>query len=170
MNDRLNRNALRTPHGMIAPMAPPEPPVYSRRGGRLLQFLSGLLTFVLFVAVGAGFTLYMVQRQFGQAGPLTTDKVVTVKGGSQAVAAILEREGVISQPTLFVIAVQVSGAKDNIRAGEYLFKQRASLNEVIDTLVSGKSVLHSVTIPEGLTSAPIVARLKDTHVLARAAG
>jgi peptidoglycan lytic transglycosylase G len=166
MNDRLNRNGLRSPHGLITPMAPPEPPVYSRRGGRFLQFLSGLLTFILFVAVGAGLMLYMVQRQFGQAGPLPTDKVVTVKGGSQAVAAILEREGVISQPTLFVIAVQVSGAKDNIKAGEYLFKQRASLNEVIDTLVSGKSVLHSVTIPEGLTSEQIVARLKDSEVLA----
>jgi UPF0755 protein len=166
MNDRSYRNGLRSPHGLIMPMAPPEPPMQSRRGGRILHVLSGFLTFILIVALGAGFALYLVQRQFAQPGPLPTDKVVSVKGGSQAVAATLEREGVISQPTLFVFAVQLSGAKDNIKAGEYLFKQRASLNEVIDTLASGKSVLHSVTVPEGLTSEQIVARLKDSDVLA----
>ncbi len=146
-------------------MAPPEPPLRARRGGRIFHFLSGLLTFLLIVAVGATFVVYLVQRQFSEPGPLPADKVVVVKGGSQTVAAALEREGVISHPMLFVIGVQLSGDKDAMKAGEYLFKQRASLNEVIDTLVSGKSVLHTITIPEGWTSEQVAQRLRDSDVL-----
>jgi UPF0755 protein len=146
-------------------MAPPEPPLRARRGGRIFHFLSGLLTFLLIVAVGATFVVYLVQRQFSEPGPLPADKVVVVKGGSQTVAAALEREGVISHPMLFVIGVQLSGDKEAMKAGEYLFKQRASLNEVIDTLVSGKSVLHTITIPEGWTSEQVAQRLRDSDVL-----
>ena len=59
----------------------------------------------------------------------------------------------------------LEGNRSKVKAGEYLFKQNASLRDVIDTLVSGKQVLHAITIPEGLTSEQIVERIRESDVL-----
>ncbi len=39
------------------------------------------------------------------------------------------------------------------------------MNEVIDIITSGRSVEHTITIPEGLTSEQIVERLKENDLL-----
>jgi UPF0755 protein len=56
-------------------------------------------------------------------------------------------------------------ASGSLRFGEYQFKQNASLREVRETIVEGRSILHSITIPEGLTSEQIVQRLKENEIL-----
>src|SRR5436190_1873580 len=53
-----------------------------------------------------------------------------------------------------------------LKPGEYSFQRNASLRDVIGTIVEGKVVQHSVTIPEGLTSEQIVARLTDNDIFA----
>jgi UPF0755 protein len=59
----------------------------------------------------------------------------------------------------------MEGRRDSVKAGEYLFHAKASMHDVIDTLISGKQILHAVTIPEGLTSEQIVQRLRNSDVL-----
>ena len=49
-----------------------------------------------------------------------------------------------------------------LKSGEYLFPKRASVRDVVETMVEGKVVQHLVTIPEGLTSEQIAARLGFT--------
>jgi UPF0755 protein len=51
-----------------------------------------------------------------------------------------------------------------LKPGEYEFRKNASLRDVIGTIVEGKVVQHAVTIPEGLTSEQIVARLSDNDI------
>jgi UPF0755 protein len=51
-----------------------------------------------------------------------------------------------------------------LKSGEYLFQKNASLRDVINTIVEGKVVQHAITIPEGLTSEQIVARLQDNDI------
>jgi UPF0755 protein len=51
-----------------------------------------------------------------------------------------------------------------LKPGEYSFQKSASLRDVIGIIVEGKVVQHSVTIPEGLTSEQIVARLTDNEI------
>jgi UPF0755 protein len=162
------RIAPRSPSESIKPMtAPPPPPKIQRerRRGGFLSRLSGAFTFILLAAVIIGGAVYIGRLEFQLPGPLQDDKVVIVRGGSQTVAQTLEREGVISQPLMFVVGLHVYGIKDKIKAGEYLFRARSSLKDVMDVLVSGKSVLHSITIPEGLTSEQIVARLMENDLL-----
>ncbi len=53
-----------------------------------------------------------------------------------------------------------------MKAGEYLFKQGATVQDVIDLMVSGKAILHAITIPEGLTSEEAVERLRQDDLLA----
>src|SRR6201999_1994655 len=55
-----------------------------------------------------------------------------------------------------------------LKPGEYEFRKNASLRDVIGTIVEGKVVQHSVTIPEGLTSEQIVARLSDNDIFSGA--
>src|SRR5689334_5521241 len=55
-------------------------------------------------------------------------------------------------------------ASSELKPGEYAFQKHASLRDVIGTIVEGKVVQHSVTIPEGLTSEQIISRLTDNEI------
>jgi UPF0755 protein len=56
-------------------------------------------------------------------------------------------------------------ARTDLKFGEYLFPRHASVRDVIETMVEGKVVQHSITLPEGLTSEQIVRRLLDSDIL-----
>ena len=82
------------------------------------------------------------------------------------IAELLTREGVIDVHRLvFVGGVFALKARSDLKAGEYLFSKRASVKDVIETIVEGKVVQHQITIPEGLTSEQIVARLLENDLL-----
>src|SRR5450756_636888 len=74
-------------------------------------------------------------------------------------------EGVIDNNRwAFIGSVFALKARADLKPGEYAFQKNASLRDVIGTIVEGKVVQHSVTIPEGLTSEQIVARLTDNEI------
>ena len=102
-----------------------------------------------------------------EPGPLAADKVLYIAPGTEVpdIIAELDREGVIDSPFMLNVALLLEGNRSKLKAGEYLFKQNASLRDVIDTLISGKQVLHAITIPEGLTSEQIVERLRNSDIL-----
>ncbi len=154
----------RSPSEALEPDRAPEPPRGSR--GRpqhpLVVFLNRLITFLLIASICVGALAYVVRRQFDQPGPLTYPTVFVVARGEgvDAVAKRLEREGIISDRWTFRIAALYFKVHNKIKAGEYNVKVNASLRDVLDTLVEGKSILSGVSIPEGLTSYQIVERLK----------
>src|SRR6202000_1594158 len=61
-------------------------------------------------------------------------------------------------------AVFALRARADLKPGEYQFQKNASLRDVISTIVDGKVVQHSVTIPEGLTSEKTVALLSCNDI------
>lgn len=162
-----SRRGVQSPNDALQPERLPPPPRPKKRRPGLLAAMSGFLTFLLVGFFVAGFTLVSLQRKVREAGPLTADKVLYIAPGTDVpdIIAKLESEGVISNPLLMNVALFVEGARSKLRAGEYLFKQGASLQDVMDTLVSGKQILHPITIPEGLTSEQIVQRLRDNDIL-----
>ena len=82
------------------------------------------------------------------------------------IADLLNREGVMDVHRLvFIGGVFALKARSELKAGEYLFPKRASVQDVVETIVEGKVVQHQLTIPEGLTSEQIVARLLENDVL-----
>jgi UPF0755 protein len=68
-------------------------------------------------------------------------------------------------PTIFIGGVIALKARAELKSGEYLFPKHASVRDVVETMVEGKVVEHSLTVPEGLTSEQIVRRLLDTDLL-----
>jgi UPF0755 protein len=160
------RGALSPAEALHPEDAPPPPPQKKRKPSRL-GAASGFLTFLLAAALLAGVGAVFADRAVRAPGPLPADKVVYIQQGSDSDQIIeqLQTLGVIDSPFLFTLTLFVEGARSKLKAGEYLFKQNASLQEVIDTIVSGKAILHSLTIPEGLTSQQIVERLRDSEFL-----
>ena len=136
-----------------------------RQGG--LSLISDGFSFVLVALVAGIFGLVSIRHVLNEPGPLRADKVVYFPPRTDALEMIsqLEREGVIDNPTLMNVTLLVENKIGKVKPGEYLFKQAASIREVIDELVNGRQVLHSVTIPEGLTSEQIAQRLRDSDIL-----
>jgi len=136
------------------------------RGG-LLSMMSGLLTFAVVIGGIMVFGLISVAREVEKPGPLEADKVVLIPKGTDTsgMSALLTKEGVIEHPLLFELYSYLNRSKGKLKAGEFLFKTGTSVAAAVDTLIGGKSILHSITIPEGLTSEQIVGRLRDNDIL-----
>ena len=129
--------------------------------------MSGVLTLGLVVAGVLVFGLLALERRVEENGPLAQDKVVLIpKGtGTAELAALLAKEGVIADPNLFEIYAYLHRGKGQLKAGEFQFRAGTSVEEAIDTLVQGKAIQHAFTIPEGLTSEQILARLRENELL-----
>ena len=136
-----------------------------RRGS--LSLMSDGFSFLLVALVAGIFGLVSIRHVLNEPGPLRADKVVYFPPRTDALEMIsqLEREGVVDNTFLMNATLLVENKIGKVKPGEYLFKQAASLREVIDELVNGRQVLHSVTIPEGLTSEQITQRLRDNDIL-----
>lgn len=166
------RAGLQSAKQKLQPKTPPAPPPPPKRREGTLSALSGFLSFLLLVGVGGAFGLIAVQHKLREPGPLAVEKVVYIPPraeGSESFAqqtiSQLEREGVIDSPVLMEATLFIERGYGKLQSGEYLFKQRASLRDVIDILVNGRQLLHSITIPEGLTSEQIVQRLRESDFL-----
>jgi peptidoglycan lytic transglycosylase G len=129
---------------------------------------NAVISALVLIALAAGITLFFGKQRFEAPGPLAADRIVNIPRGSgmRDIADILSREGVIDQPWLFIGGVLVLKAREDLKAGEYEFKAHSSTRDVVATIVEGKVVAHQVSIPEGLTSEQIVARLRQDDVLA----
>jgi UPF0755 protein len=130
----------------------------------------GNAIFTLLVAVGlvGGGAIAVGKTRLEAPGPLREDKVVVIppRSGIMDIADLLTREGVIEEHRLiFIGGVFALNARSELKAGEYVFTKQASVRDVVQTIVDGKVVQHQITIPEGLTSEQIVARLLDNDIL-----
>ena len=128
---------------------------------------NAVLTLLVLIALVTGLAVAVGKTRFEAAGPLDRDRVVNIPRGLgiKDIADLLQREGIIDQPYVFMGGVFALKARDELKYGEYLFHRQASLRDVVDTLIQGKEIQHQVTIPEGLTSEQIVARLLEHDIL-----
>jgi len=157
---------LRSPRAALEPEKVPAPNRRSKRVRHPLVIAgNAVFTVLVLTAIVVGAALYVGKQRFDAPGPLAADKVVNIPRGLgiKDIASLLEREGVIDQPYVFIGGVMVMKARGGLKHGEYRFTKHASLADVVDTIIEGKVVQHALTIPEGLTSEQIVARLlQDT--------
>jgi peptidoglycan lytic transglycosylase G len=124
----------------------------SRRG-------SGILLALLLIVGGAAGVGAWAWRDYRAPGPLTAAKTVVLPRGESVlvVARRLARNDVVANPWSFVAGLYLSGEAHRLKAGEYHFAAQMSGAAVARLIASGKVVEHRLTIPEGLTSAAIVA-------------
>jgi UPF0755 protein len=160
----------RSPRAALEPEQVPPPPKRSE-GARNPFVIVGnaVITIVLLLMIGIGGGYIYGKQKIEAPGPLQQDKIVNIppRAGMTDIADILQREGVIDNNRwAFIGSVFALKARSDLKPGEYSFQKNASLRDVIGTIVEGKVVQHAVTIPEGLTSEQIVARLSDNDIFA----
>lgn len=120
-----------------------------------------LVAVLLLVAAigGIGWGLY---RQATGPGPLREARTLVIPPhtGLADIAKLLAQRGVIRYPLSFEFAAAITGQSVTLLAGEYEFPPGVSPMQAVDILASGKTVKHRLTIPEGLTSAEVVALVR----------
>ncbi len=161
--------ALEPTRGPVRPVGPRR----KRRARKLnpwLRFINTLLTLTAIGLTLFGGGAYWLSTELNREGPLREARNVIVPRGEGAhdIAKRLESDGIIASQQMFVgnyIARYMSswfgGQSLQLKAGEYEIPAGASLRMVSEILGEGKSTLQRVTIPEGLTSAQIVTRLRN---------
>src|SRR2546421_2618380 len=160
----------RSPRAALEPEQVPPPPKRSERARNPFVIIgNAIITILIIVMIGAGTAYYYGRQLLETPGPLQEDKIVNIpqRAGKRDIADALQKEGVINvNPWIFIGSVYALKASSDLKPGEYLFQKNASLRDVIGTIVEGKVVQHAITIPEGLTSEQIVARLSDNDIFA----
>jgi len=169
-----------TPPTQAAPIVPksaaealrPEkgvpPPRRSRQSRNpFVVFLNFLMSAVVLLVLAGGALVWYGKSQFEGPGPADTATTVLVKpnSGVQEIAQLLERRGLISDARIFQIGLRAYGNETKLKAGEYEIKPRASMHEIMELLKSGKSVLYSLTIPEGMTVEQAFQRIAEHEAL-----
>lgn len=115
-----------------------------------------IISLILIIAVG-GFSGYMyIKSALEPVDPTNKENVeITIPMGSStsSIASILEENGIIKDARVFRFYIQFKNQAD-FQAGEYLFNQTQSLDEIIESLKSGiimADPMYTITIPEGKT-------------------
>src|SRR5947207_7669727 len=158
----------RSPRAALEPEQVPPPPKRSERARNPFVVVgNAIITVVLVSMIGVGAAYVYGKQKIEAPGPLQEDKIVSIpsRAGMTDIADILQREGVIDNNRwAFIGSVFALKARSELKPGEYAFQKNASLRDVIGIMVEGKVVQHAVTVPEGLTSEQIVARLPDNDI------
>lgn len=138
----------------LRPEAGTPPPRRSRASrNQLVVFLNFVVSMVMLMVLAAGGAVFLGKRAFEGPGPTRVATTFLVKPNTAVaeIATQLESRGLISDARVFRLGVRAYGNAADLKAGEYEIKPGASMHEVMDLLKSGKSVMYSMTIPEGIT-------------------
>ena len=123
------------------------------------------LVLVLVVVLLAGITLFVgvtkVRAAIDPPGEPGDEVTVTIEKniGSEGVASVLARAGVIESQRIFTYWTKIQG-KGPYQAGTYTLQKRSSYEEVADELTKGPQVsVEKLIVPEGLTIPQIAERV-----------
>ncbi|WP_337266496.1 endolytic transglycosylase MltG [Oryzifoliimicrobium ureilyticus] len=159
----------KSPTEALRPERVPDPPKRSKTArGQVVLFLNFLMTLAVLGAAAAVLVIYYVNSSYQAPGPLETNTNFIVRPGAgvSEVATTLERNNIISDARIFrfMTAAQLKKG-ETLKTGEYEIKAHASMNDIMELLKSGKSILYSVSFPEGLTVRQMFNRMMEDQVL-----
>ena len=120
---------------------------------QFIVFLNFVLSAIVLLVLAAVVAVYFGKQAFDGPGPSETVSTIVIKPntGVQDIAEQLQRRGLISDARLFQLGLRAHGNQAKLKAGEYEIKAHASMRDIMELLKSGKSVLYSITVPDGLT-------------------
>lgn len=127
-----------------------------------IQILNAFLTLVVIGMVVSIGLVYFGLTKFHEPGQIAKDTVFVVPEGAglNAIAGKLEDEKIIDNRYVFRFGAIATDINGGLKRGEYLLPADASMRKILDTLIEGRPIQYSVTLPEGLTSWQIVERLR----------
>ncbi|WP_439272839.1 endolytic transglycosylase MltG [Pseudochrobactrum sp. HB0163] len=149
----------------------PPPPKKRKRSrharSQIVVFANFMMSLLVFIVIGLGALLYFGKVQFTGAGPLQQETTFFVRRGSgiPEISEQLERANLITDARIFRYGARAYGLEKSMKAGEYAIPAQASMRDILNIFVEGKSIMHSVTIPEGLTVQQVFDRIANNDLL-----
>jgi UPF0755 protein len=136
---------------------------------RLLASAVAAVSLMLGIVAGAGYWLY---RDVSDPGPLAEAQSVVIPPHTRLadIASLLADRGVIRHRRSFELGATFSGHGSTLLAGEYEFPAGVSSLQAMEIIASGKTLKHRLTVPEGLTSAEVLALVQAAPALDGDAG
>jgi UPF0755 protein len=161
------KKGIETKVNIGGPLRVSEPRLFRKRRSAAARVLLSLFLGILAITVAAGAATLYGYLEYTRPGPLAANtKFEIEKGlGTSDIAAKLEESGIIINAEAFSAAAFLTGSRGRLKAGEYEFPAAATLRDVLNLLVSGKSILYKISIPEGWTSAMAIARIDENPTL-----
>jgi len=157
-----NRINPRSPGDALRPERVPPPPPRSQQARHPVVIIMNFAMTILVVGVlGAVGLFFFGKLRFEQASHFGQARTVSIERGKslREIAEELHERGLISSKWIFIAGVRANQMQDDLKSGDYLIAPHSSMRDIMNAMVSGKAILYSVSIPEGLTSQQIVDRL-----------
>ncbi len=131
-----------------------------------MRTIAAFVAFVFILLIGGGLAVSFFASSLNGPGPLDHRKnLIVPKGVSvSAIGRELEREKVVSSRTLFLFRHWLDG-KPPLRAGEYQFRPHITLREIVAMMSKGNVVVRKFSMPEGRSSAEVIAALAQEPAL-----
>ena len=139
----------------------------SSAGSAIIKALLALI-FVGLLAIGGSY--FYAMNQLTAAGPTTADgeaRIITIPRGANvpSIAGQLEEIGAIEDDLHFRLAARYLDATTRMKAGEFAIPSGASLQDIVEVLTDGRSILYPVTVPEGLTTEQVLTIIAGSETL-----
>lgn len=123
-----------------------------------------LAIFLLVIATGSALAYVFVKRSVEPIDPTSTETVeieVPLGAGSGYIGELLEENGLVRSSTIFRFYTRFKN-ESSFQAGTYTLSPSQSIDELIETLKTGKVIVVpdiKLVIPEGFTIDQVIARL-----------
>lgn len=133
---------------------------------KALSWIINLVAIVLTLAIAAVIIEY---RDFVTTPLATGDQDIYYEvapgAGLIQIAQDFEQRGLIKHGLYFVLLARWQDKAERIKAGEYRFAAGITPVELLDRMVEGRVVMHSLTIVEGWTVKQMLEAIRDNNVL-----
>ncbi|MFC1851473.1 endolytic transglycosylase MltG [candidate division CSSED10-310 bacterium] len=128
----------------------------------ILILILGIVTAFTYVMGSLHYFLFSPAPVFQQS-----TKTIMIESGlsGRAIVGILQREGIITQPELFLGGWKLRFGHKSFQAGEYTFRKTITPLEIMMKLIRGQVILHALTIPEGWEKRQIAALVEQRYGL-----
>ncbi len=119
----------------------------------MLKKATGFIIAILLVVVGLTVGSYVILNQYGNTPISDIDRnvIIQIRSGQSFRDTVkqLTDSGLLHNSKKFRLLARIRRLDTKIQAGEYNPSYRITPNELLDNLSTGKTILYSVTIPEG---------------------
>ena len=136
---------------------------------KLIWFCCGGVFLIMTASFFAAFEV--TRYAYAPGCPNAELKIVEVargRGFSETTRRLAEA-GLIEKPGQFKLFAVINGYDRQIKPGEYEFSTGLSPARILDMLISGKVLLHRLTVPEGYTYRQIAGLVASAGLLSEAA-
>ena len=127
-----------------------------------------IITFILTLTCLLSLTYYIYNiynKPIKSSGEKKTTIILVPRGSTfDKVTNIIREKGMLPHPRLYDYLAKKLKAHSRIQSGEFEINHSWNTHKLLKFLISGKSILHRITIPEGINFSEIANRLHNSNL------